>query len=275
MKKRSVIAVVVLLLTAGSLCAQRVGTEELRNREAFSAYEPTYLIAGLGDELVKLSFSAKYEPFYRSHFGLYLAYTQVMFWDLFHESSPFHEINYSPNLFYRFQSGYNIAGDVEFAPLEFVQLGWEHKSNGLDGPSSRGWDRLYTMVEVKVGQDFIFAANAKYFVLIETLFPNFYGDRPRYNQDIQQYIGSTEYQLRIGFEKSRVFVLPRRVILSFGPAGGKWGFDFLNGWQKVDVLFGNLFGVSPYLQIWHGRGESLIEYDTDPTLSIRAGISLN
>jgi outer membrane phospholipase A len=233
------------------------------------------MIAGLGDELVKVSFSTKYEPFYRSHFGLYLAYTQTMFWDLFDQSSPFSEINYRPELFWRFQSGYILANDVSVPVFEFFQVGWEHNSNGLDGTVSRGWDRVYGMLELKVGRGFSLAANAKYFVLIETIFPNFYGDRPRYNTDIQEYIGSTEYQIRLGFERSPIFILPRQVILSFGPSGGINGFDFVNGRQQLDVLFGNLFGVSPYLQVRHGRGESLIEYDTDPTFAIRAGISLN
>lgn len=277
MRRRGVIFLSLFVLAVGTDApvAQTVGQDELRNRDAFSAYEPIYLIAGLGEELVKLSFSAKYEPFFRSHFGLYLAYTQTMFWDLFDESSPFQEIDYSPELFWRFQSGYNLADDVEIPVFEYFQLGWEHRSNGLDDLQSRGWDRVYGKLELKVGERFNLAANAKYFVLIETIFPDFYGDRPRYNLDIQDYIGSTEYEVRLGFERSPIFVLPRQVILSFGPAGGVNGFDFAGGWQQLDVLFGNLFGISPYLQVWHGRGESLIEYDTEPTFAIRGGISLN
>lgn len=277
MRKGRVLLLSLIVLVVGSVAvpAQSVGQDELRNRDAFSGYEPIYLIAGLGEELVKLSFSAKYEPFFRSHFGLYLAYKQTMFWDLFDESSPFQEIDYSPELFWRFQSGYNLADDLELPIFEYFQIGWEHRSNGLDDLQSRGWDRVYAMLELKVGDRFSLAANAKYFELIETIFPNFYGDRPRYNLDIQDYIGSTEYEVRFGFERSPIFVLPRQVILSFGPAGGRFGFDFVNGWQQLDVLFGNLFGISPYVQVWHGRGESLIEYDMEPSFAIRAGISLN
>ena len=273
--KTLVIAMVLCAVVSAGAVAQSIGQDELRNRDAFSAYEPIYMIAGLGDELVKLSFSAKYEPFFRSHFGLYLAYKQTMFWDLFSESSPFQEIDYSPELFWRFQSGYNLADDLEIPVFEHIQFGWEHRSNGLDDTQSRGWDRVYAELELKIGEGFNLAANARYFVMIDTIFPDFYGDRPRYNQNIQDFIGSTEYEVRFGFERSPVFVLPRQVILSFGPAGGVNGLDFANGWQQLDVLFGNLFGISPYVQVWHGRGESLIEFDQEPTFSIRAGISLN
>jgi len=91
---------------------------------------------GKGDAELKFQISLKHRlgetPFY---FG----YTQVAYlrWLDRKHSRPFREINFNPELWYRFRPGR--------LPPDWLglDLGYEHESNGEDLPGSRSWDRLY------------------------------------------------------------------------------------------------------------------------------------
>ncbi len=69
----------------------------------------------------------------------YVAYTQESYlrWLDEENSRPFREINYSPEIWYRFRPGR--------LPLDWLGLdvGWEHESNGGAVGESRSWDRVY------------------------------------------------------------------------------------------------------------------------------------
>lgn len=69
----------------------------------------------------------------------YVAYTQESYlrWLDEENSRPFREINYSPEVWYRFEPGR--------LPADWLGLdvGYEHESNGGSVGESRSWDRLY------------------------------------------------------------------------------------------------------------------------------------
>lgn len=94
-----------------------VGSREDQN---FSLYKLNYAI--LNDEDLILQYSFKY----RVIDELYLAYTNFILWDIYHEEMPAIDNNFMPEMFYRFNISNNWASSVDF--------GWFHRSNGSSGP---------------------------------------------------------------------------------------------------------------------------------------------
>ena len=80
--------------------------------------------------------------------GLHLGYIQNSFWNLWSDSSPFVDNNYSPRLFLY------VDGLDVFDPYNYkwyspsLRLSLDHESNGLSGPESRSWNRLTATVEL-------------------------------------------------------------------------------------------------------------------------------
>ena len=98
---------------------------------AFSAYKPTYFLLGKKDGKGQISFKARLAE----GIPLYLGYSQLMMWDIFNSSAPMRDINFNPEMFYRFQLG----PDERPRWLDFGIF--EHESNGLNGNDSRSWNR--------------------------------------------------------------------------------------------------------------------------------------
>lgn len=226
-------------------------------------HQPMYFLFGNEDDQVKAQLSFKYDPFYAifDNLGLYLAYTQLMNWRLYDESSPFRDINFNPEVFWRLESNKNIFNNIDLGPLDYFQLGiYEHKSNGKDGSKSRSMDRSYLQAQVSVGGTINVGMNLKVFVL--------YIDRlEEENRDIQQYIGSWEAMV---FLKHRRGENPGFIELyaRFGAGGGPGGFNFYKGWQEYSVVFPSLFTrVQPYIQVFHGYGEFMLDYNVKRTES--------
>ncbi len=282
------IAIVCLMLFCfAAVCLAQDGNEA-SSLGGLSTYKPMYFSFGFGslyehlgdlshysDELVKVSFSMKYDPFHQIHSGFFLAYSQIMFWNMFSYSGPFEEIDFNPEVFYRFQSGYNPFGDVKIPLFDFLQIGWEHKSNGQNEPESRGFDRVYGQLQLGLGEKNHFALNAKYFYMIDILdLPNGFLSL-RDNQDIQNYTSSWEFQALAILDGVHIFFVPKKIVFSIGPGGGANAFDFSLGWQQLDVYFLKVFGdFRPYVQIWNGYGQSMVDYN-EPSLSAHVGLALD
>src|SRR5690606_28087002 len=81
--------------------------------------------------------SVKFSPLRFNGGELSLAYTQKAFWQIYDtdNSRPFRETNYNPEIFLR------------YGPKNlFMDLGYEHESNGKSDPDSRSWDTAYLKV---------------------------------------------------------------------------------------------------------------------------------
>lgn len=85
-------------------------------------------------EETQFQLSFKLSPIRFKAGELSLAYTQKAFWQLYdsENSRSFRETNYNPEIFLR-------LGTKSL----FVDLGYEHESNGKKDPESRSWDRAY------------------------------------------------------------------------------------------------------------------------------------
>ncbi len=107
----------------------------------FSAYKPTYFIVGIRE--AKAQVSLKIRPL--TVVPLYLAYSQLMIWDIFDPSAPIRDVNYNPEIFYRFEL-------KKILPIDWIDLGpLEHESNGQGSRGSRSWNRAYVRVSGILG----------------------------------------------------------------------------------------------------------------------------
>lgn len=227
-----------------------------------TSYRPIYLLFGNKDDQVKGQLSFKYDPFFSiiNNFGLYLAYTQLMNWRFYDKSSPFRDVNFNPEVFWRVESQKNVFGNVDLGPLDYVQLGlFEHKSNGKDGDKSRSWNRSSLQFQISVGKTFNFGINIKYFVMIIPTIE-------KTNRDIQQYIGSWEAIVFFKHLKTFDKLGFGEVYVRFGAGGGPNGFNFYKGWQEYGIIFPSLLlQIRPYVQVFHGYGEFLLDYNVKRT----------
>jgi phospholipase A1/A2 len=266
--KRTVIAFCCLLL-----CLNAFGDTPGGDYSPISFFRPVYITSGVLANQVKMQISAKWELFQRV--GLYMAYSQLMMWNLYDPSSPFKDINFNPEVFFRFESGYNFAGDAVIPFLDYIQLGfYEHNSNGLVAPDSRGYNRFYLQTQFGAGDWLHVSLNAKFFVLYDQLFkfPLFAIDNP----DIQDYIGWTEFLFSIKLVDLEKHVDQDEIYVRFAPGGGMFGFDFTRGYQEIGLITRDLIGrFRIYLQLYHGYAEYLLQYKDAAladTFRIRAGI---
>jgi outer membrane phospholipase A len=265
-------AVIVVLLVCTSLFAQ----ENIKSMSSgISGNKSVYAITGFGDDQVKIQLSLKYDllwPFLEKT-GLYIGYTQLMFWDLYSLSSPFATIDFSPEVFWRFESKNNFAGDVDIPFVDYIQLGFaEHCSNGEDDESSRGYTRSYLQFQLSTPFFINFGINVKAFYFFDK----------RENPDIEDYLGNYEATvfLRLmgddGLDLEQLYV-------RFASGGGIFGFDFSRGFIEIGAKTRPILArIRPYIQFYKGYGQSLTAYDV-PThntynnldFSLRLGITVD
>jgi phospholipase A1 len=179
----------------------------------------------------------------------YLAYTQKSFWQAYNslESSPFRETNYDPELFYRW-----IPDPARFHHWG-ADFGFEHESNGRALPDSRSWNRFYTVLFQARGRQLI---HLKLWYRVpeddKTSPEDPEGDD---NPDIENYYGYGElrYQRQIGGEQLIAGMLRANPATGRGAVSLDWSLPAPGRYA--------FFGVS----LWHGYGESLIDYNTSVT----------
>ncbi|MDH5181535.1 MAG: phospholipase A [Gammaproteobacteria bacterium] len=200
----------------------------------------------------QISFKSQIMTGYDRQLRLYAAYTQLSLWQMFnsHQSSPFRESNYEPELMLYWLIDQPLYGDWS---LELINFGiWKHQSNGQPEATSRSWDRNYVQLT--------FANHPFYFDVIawhritEPLkaFPGDpIGDD---NPDIEKYLGHGELRLMYHTGRSMIGIMHRN---SLGNTHRKtWELSY-----SLPVDDRNRLRV--YFQYFKGYGESLIDYNVE------------
>ena len=187
-----------------------------------------------------------------------LGYTQHVWWQLYTDSAPFRETNYTPEFFVTVPTSYNID---KLNNLKAIRFGYRHQSNGQDGYKSRSWDRLflatywqwdnlfvkvegwYRIPEDRKGQDFYngIDINAK-------------GDD---NPDILDYYGYGDIDIKYLYGKHQFGLMLRNNLKS----------DNNKGAVQLDwsVPVSDSKNTYWYVKVFNGYGESLIDYDKSNT----------
>ena len=219
----------------------------------FSLHDLNYALLGADDGRMQLSF--KYQVFEET--PVYLAYTNIVLWDVFADSGPYRDIEFLPELFYRF--------DRRIEGVEHLDLGWIHRSNGQDGLDSRSWDRLFARADL----DRSFAGRpARLSPRLQL--PIATGGE---NEDIADYHGFWEVDLwvhRLLDPEERGLSLHLRLV------SGEDGVPFDRGSFTAGLAYD--FGVRRfqpklYAEYFKGYGNSLLEYDQSEEL-LRFGLLL-
>lgn len=272
LRPRSGPALLVLALAAG--CSQPgiapAEIEIYQNREysttersyVLSAHNPSYFLATynskfdpniyapLGDtavldgqkEEVKFQLSTKFpvwQNVFSDHTDLYLAYTQVSFWQVFSNSEalsrPFRETNYEPELFFRRYMNTPMPFGGE---LKGIDLGINHQSNGQTQRLSRSWNRLLLRAAADYG-DLAFLARLWY-RLPES-------DEDDENPNEYRYLGYGDLRAIWSRDDHTVTAMVR-------PSTESAAIDFTYSYPIADQL-------RFYVQWYNGYAENLFEYD--------------
>ena len=182
---------------------------------------------------------------------LWVAYTQKSHWQLYNNSlsRPFREINYEPEIILNFPLNFNFLG----VKARMFGVAFNHESNGKSLPFSRSWNRIIFHAGFESG-DWSFYVRP-WLRLRATK-----DDNP----DISKYIGRGDLNV-IYTKNGNVFSFIGSHNLHFdstlrGSGTFSWSYP----------IQGNLKG---YLQISHGFGETLIDYNNVQT-TIGVGVSL-
>lgn len=222
--------------------------------EKFSFHQPTYFLGGKDD--LKLQFSFKYRM--ARKVPLYFAYSQLMFWDFYEDSSPFRDSNYRPELFYRFFENQSSS-------LSSLDAGYMHFSNGKDEADSRSVERLF------LRSNMLFKFKERHLGVIFT--GQYLFDEDKANKDIVDYIGNWEaiiYLTKIlTFESSYTD-------LEIRTYAGSNVYNIDHGAIQLGIVHRFVteeFNPAIYLQYFEGYAEDLLFYDRKRS-RIRLGLML-
>ncbi|KGO93574.1 phospholipase [Flavobacterium subsaxonicum WB 4.1-42 = DSM 21790] len=200
----------------------------------------------------QISFKVKVLQTIFGRYGdLWVAYTQKSHWQVYNASlsRPFRETNYEPEVILNFATNLKMLGFRN----RMLGVSFNHQSNGRDMPLSRSWNRI--IFHAGFEKD-----NWQVYVRPWIRLPDDEDDNP----DIIKRIGNGDATVIYSMGKS---------VISFT---GSTNFAFNSGFSGYAEaswsyrLFGNLKG---YLQVTHGYGETLIDYNNRQT-TIGLGVSL-
>jgi len=186
---------------------------------------------------------------------LWFGYTQSSHWQLYNseESRPFRETNHEPEFMYVWRTHYSLFG----FHARMLSLSLNHQSNGQGEPLSRSWNRFI----LTVGFD-----RPDWVVQIRPWWriPERSTDEDE-NPDIEDYIGRGE--VLIVHRKNNSHQIATQIRHSFGR------LEDARGSIKVDWSYPCFHRLRCHAQIFHGYGESLIDFN-HKTTSVGLGVAL-
>ena len=185
--------------------------------------------------------------------NLYLAYTQLSYWQAYNNTAFFRQTDYEPELF--LANEVNMATPIRGWTINFLNIGAVHQSNGFGSAMERSWNRIY-LEAISSGDNWMFSI--KPWLVIHDSTYN------RYNPNMANYLGYAQVLVAYKYNNQVFSVQAHNLIIGGGrhaTAEFTWSFpitSYLNG----------------YLDLFSGYGQSLIEYN-HRTNSAGIGIALS
>jgi outer membrane phospholipase A len=254
-KKTAVLSLLLVLVSLVLLFASESqafeGEPELLH---LYQYKPIYFL--MGNPYTKIEFSFKTQLV--ENVPVYFGYTQLMFWNLFIPSPYFQDISYNPLFFYRIPFGQNADQWVDLIPIE-------HESNGLGGLNERSWNRVGAAYNVSHPV----LDKARLYLNVKAWIPVSENNN---NTDIAQYRGVWEIDTTLSQFTGPFFDFDDLTFRLY--PGGESLTNPLHGGQELTLrLKARYRKFLPLFvaQIFHGYGESLIQYQEE-RWGFRAGI---
>ncbi|MFT3762740.1 MAG: phospholipase A [Pseudoxanthomonas sp.] len=202
----------------------------------------------------QLSFKTKVaENLFGDNGDVWVGYTQSSRWQAYNSeaSRPFRETNYEPEAMLVLRTGYSLGGWKG----RLLGVSLNHQSNGRSDPLSRSWNRVIFNIGLDHGD---WALMLRPWLRIKE-------DRnDDNNPDIADYVGRGDATLVWNRNGHELSLMGRHSLR---------GGDDAHGAVQVDWGFPIDRGLRGHLQLFHGYGESMIDYNHKATY-IGLGISL-
>lgn len=201
----------------------------------------------------QLSFKTKaVENLFGDNGDIWMGYTQSSHWQVYNgdASRPFRETNYEPEVMLVFRNNYSIAGWKG----RMASIGFNHQSNGRGDPLSRSWNRVIGSIGLD-RENWALVVRPWYRV------PEGNDDD---NPDIEDYLGRGDAMLVYSKNGYQFSVLGRHSLR---------GGDRSHGALQLDWAIPINRSLRGHVQVFHGYGESMIDYNHKATY-IGVGISL-
>ncbi|MGV9003134.1 phospholipase A [Flavobacterium sp.] len=179
---------------------------------------------------------------------LWVGYTQRAHWQVYNKklSRAFRELNYEPEVIVNFPMTINLFG----GRVRTLGVIFNHQSNGKDIPTSRSWNRI------------IFNIGYEYENWNVNLRPWYrLPDAEDENAEITKYIGDGELEVGTNFGKHEIYAIMSHSFSTFEKGNIQLNYVF--------PIHGHLRG---HAQVFHGYGETLIDYNVSQT-TLGVGIS--
>ena len=231
-----------------------------------TAYKPIYFLVGADPQNSKFQISFKYRflnpdgslaeqhPWVK---GFHFAYTQTSFWDLRSASAPFEDTSYKPELF--FQTA-NIETNLSEINRLFLQIGFQHESNGRGAEYSRSTNFLYAKPIF-----IIFNETNRFGLQVAPGIWTYVANAEDTNPDLVDYRGYFGLELKFG--KADSFVLD--TLLRWADKGVSIEADLTYPLHQ----FSNNVQVYLQTQYVNSLAESLLHY-RDRTEAFRFGFAI-
>ena len=275
--KKNIIDCIVLLIISSSLFINSMAYSEeetptivqerhVQEKQQFgnpftiSFYEPTYVLPLVysssynpeyikqnpeKDRLNKLEFDFKLSVkvpvivnIFHHDNALYIAYTQSAYWQLYRDSSFFTKTDYRPEFF--------LANNLDMSlgknwKLQLLNIGMMHESNGFGNSLERTWNRIY-IEGILSHQNWMISLKPWYVIKDNSL--------KQYNTDITHYLGNGRLVVACNYANQ---VLSAEI------------YNIEHGAAMTTVKLSWSFPITKkikgYMQLFHGYGQSLIDYN--------------
>lgn len=202
---------------------------------------------------IQFSFKTKaVQNIFGDNGDVWLGFTQSSRWQLYNgdRSRPFRETNYEPEASLIFRTHYQLFG----FDGKLLGLTLNHQSNGRSNPLSRSWNRA--MLNLGFEKD--------NFTLMLRPWYRFEEKKDDNNPDIADYVGRGDLNAHYKLDDQDFNLMLR---------GSLKGGDNNRGAIQFDWAFPIDKSLRGYLQLFHGYGESLIDYNHKATY-VGLGVSL-
>jgi len=195
--------------------------------------------------------AALFDVFPKYNSKVYFGFTAQSWWQVYTNasSSPFRETNYEPEVFFDFP--------FRIKPLNIdflnARIGLSHQSNGQNIPYSRSWNRVVASFEWESG-NWVFQFKPWYRLPEDEkeAFDSVKGDD---NPDITDYMGHFEFRAVLKNHRNEVAVTLRNNLHKHDNRGA----------IAFDWIFPTKHQLQPFVQLFHGYGDSLIDYNEEIT----------
>ncbi len=250
-------------------------TKAENNPYAIAFYKPTYVLPfyytgspynsiyqnntpnneSLKSDEVKYQFSFQvpaWKNILNSNTSLYLAYTQLSYWQAYNKQAFFRETDYEPEIYFSDKINYPLIKNWR---LNFINIGAVHQSNGQGNSLERSWNRAYL--------NFMFSSN-NWIIGIKPWIIFHDSTYEQQNPNMSTYLGYEEFLVAYKCS-NQVFSFESR---NFFESGGRRSGNTLS-WSFPLTVY-----IKGYVQVFSGYGQSLIEYN-HRTNSVGVGIALS